>query len=162
MLEVVRADAALPNRRDVDHIGEAVERPHELSPKALGAHGCHDAHDCEHHDESRKQAQGSPPVEALEGDLSVAIPLGEEQRRDQEAGEHEEEIHAEHSAMHHVVDVDGQHEQDRDPSDRIQRRDVAEFHPVIIGDRDVAHITRASDDEHEDADFRRRVDLVRT
>ena len=85
-------------------------------------------HDAGHHDEQRgQQPSGSPQPEALQVDAPLPVPLRDQQRRDQEAAQHEEgvdaQVAADHPGLARVVE---QHRGDREGTDPVQGGLVAE------------------------------------
>ena len=97
--------------------------------------------DREHRDERGEQAQRAPRVEVAHRDAVGTPLLVQQQRRDEEAAQHEEHVDAEGRARHDGEergrvepedDVRRQHEQDRDSAHAVEGGNVAE-HPLIGG-----------------------------
>jgi hypothetical protein len=85
------------------------------------------------YDQGWQQAASAPLVEGHEVDLAGAFALFEQQRRDEEAGEYEEQGHSDRGCGMQARDlrVTQEHESDRDASQTIKRWPIAKAPPLI-------------------------------
>ncbi len=80
----------------------------------------------EHERERGEETEAAAAVEVGERNAPSGAPLPDQKRRDQEAAQHEEEIDAKPTAGDQAVGVNGEHEQNRDPAEAVERGDMAE------------------------------------
>jgi len=111
-------------------VGHVAQRGQGVVPEArplhLGREPQHQrAHACQQHEQGGQQAPGPAGPEAAQPDPAEAVVLGDQQRRDQVAGEDEEQVDAEEAALQ-PVEVEDDHHGDRQAPQAVQRRLVAE------------------------------------
>ena len=88
---------------------------------ALGDDEGVDRDERQHREQRRQQATRAPRPERAQCDRARTGTFGQEQRRDQEAREHEERVDAEVTAPE-VPGVEQQHARDRSPAQAVQGR----------------------------------------
>ncbi len=95
-------EVALPGEDEppVGHVGQRGERvaPQRRERVGFGEPPGVDRHQKEKEEQSRQEAPGPALVEAEERHRARAAPFSDEQRRDEVAGQHEEDVDAEESA----------------------------------------------------------------
>ncbi len=82
-------------------------------------------HQKQEQEQTRQQAAGPPLIEAQKAQIARAGPFGHQQRGDEIAREHEEDVHAEQAAAESGhAGVEAEHADDRYGSDAVQPGDV--------------------------------------
>src|SRR5262249_9120998 len=125
LLEVALVLEDEPPVRDVEDRGKSVTAQIDV---ALAGGERDRETDADHHEQGRKEPPGPPPPERSECDPTRGIELGEQQRRDQVAADHEEEVDAEEAARKPrepgVVDEDGPDRERPKPVDAPEMREA--------------------------------------
>ena len=123
----VREVAAGVDEPPVRHIGD---RRKEVTPERCpfrerGDEPRHERHDEQQQGERRQQASSTSGPECPERDAAGPLHLADQQRRDQEPGEHEEHVHAQVSGPEpRHSDVEQHDQDDRDGAHAIEGYDV--------------------------------------
>ena len=119
-------------REDEPPVRDVAERGERVGPDAVELTGRREHagvhHDADHHQEQRgEQPPGAAHPERLQVDASPPRPLGDEQRGDEEAAQHEERVDAEEPADRpRLTGVVEEHGRDREGPDAVERGLVAE------------------------------------
>jgi hypothetical protein len=121
VVEVVGAD------RGEAHVREEAQRPQRVpqglpGPLTGEQQVGRDVRDRQHEDRSGHEAPYAPGVEVAQADPAAARVLAQQQPGDEEAGEDEEDVHADVAAGGGTEHVAGDHQQDRDRAQALHVR----------------------------------------